>query len=179
MFGAGLKKRAFPRCLVGGVLLLGAVAAFGAKDNSGSEDWPASESIDPRGRPEGQIHNQSSRFYVFCVKDQWHVSITTKRGKSKPYFDGEIVVDQGKIKAVVSVGLEKSDTVQLVPDHTAIKFHFRSGRKADGFYFTVNPEVKRIKFDLKPPTDKPRRHIYIGKQKTNPRHCPFVLEAGE
>jgi hypothetical protein len=160
------------------VFLASAGGAAGKQGgNGGSEDWPAAEKIDPRGRPQGQIHDKASRFYVFRTGNQWHVVTTSTRGKSKPPFAGEITVDQATIKAAVPVGLEARDAVKLNAEHQTLTFQFRTGTKADGFYFVVSPEVERIRFDLKPPGEtKPRRRIFIGPEKANPSRFPFVLE---
>ncbi len=149
------------------------------KPEASSDAWPEPEAIDPHGRPEGQIHAQAARFYVFRVKDQWHV-ITTSLSPSLLKFKGTISVDRGAIKAAVPIGKEKPDDLQLSPSRKEITFTLRTAKKADGFYFVVSPEVRQIKFDLDPPgTKRPRSQIFVGQGQVNPRRSPFVLRVGE
>lgn len=181
-------NRCYARLLLLALVFVWAAGASGApapkgkakaKPKPASDAWPEPEAINPRGRPEGQIHAEAARFYVFRVKDQWHV-ITTSKSKGTLHFRGTISVDRGEIKAAVPIGKEKRDFIQLAPSHKQITFDLRTASAADGFYFVVTNEVRQIKFDLDPPGAKrPRNQVFIGQQKVNPSRCPFVLRVDE
>jgi hypothetical protein len=169
------------RFLVCGVLSIVAFAtAVGTTSrsvaaNARAGSWPAPELIDPRGRPEGQLVEQTARFYIFQTGDRWHV-ITASRNPKGMVFRGVISVDQGQIKAAVPVGNERRDSAQFSPSQQTIMFRFKTGLKADGFYFMVSRETTRIYFNLDAPQAKRMpQHIFIGEQKVNPAANPFVL----
>ena len=71
---------AFAAIALNGTISRRAVSA-GPEDKSTA--WPEPQSIDPRGRPDGQIAGKPARYYVFRVGDKWHLITTSRSRKAR------------------------------------------------------------------------------------------------
>src|SRR5262252_7106616 len=61
------------------------------------------EAVDPNGRPEGALYDQSARYYLFYEKDAWHLHTTARSTRT---FSGVIRVTDAKIASCVPIGLK-------------------------------------------------------------------------
>lgn len=147
------------------------------KRKAKAAQWPRAESIDPSGRPKGQLNDQPARIYVFRDGRGWNIVTTYRKRKPLVNFSGTITVENGTIKAAVPYGKEsKQDVVKIAASKRQLTFKHRTGGLADAFYFVVSADVTRIRFDLKPAGNDPRQRVFIGKGKVQPKRLPFVLK---
>jgi hypothetical protein len=148
--------------------------------NKPATEKPAVEKIDPVGRPEGAIYDQSARVYVFYEDGAWHLHTTAKNPRT---FTGVIRTTDAKIMTCVSVGL-KNDKKQKTPDawqvnaeRNELQFRFVTAKASDGFAMTVKGDEGQLEFDLAVDGQKNPKEIFIGPERKHPQHDPFSLPA--
>jgi hypothetical protein len=134
--------------------------------------------LDPFGRPEGSIVDQTARYYIWYDSQRWHLRTTAKVGRN---FNGTIRVKDARIKSCLSVGLKNdrqkktaSDAWQVNAARTELKYEFRTGQLSDGFDFVVEGDGE-IEFELLIDTQKNPRAIFVGREGQHPSKNPFSL----
>jgi hypothetical protein len=136
--------------------------------------------LDPFDRPEGSIHDQTARYYVWYDKEGWHLRATAKGARM---FSGVIRLKEAKIKSCVPIGLSDGkqgghiDAVKFNDARNELKFSFRTGNLSDGFDLVVDGEEGQIEFELSIDTKKAPKAIFIGRGRQNPDTNPVTLPA--
>jgi len=136
--------------------------------------------LDPFGRPEGSIIDQTARFYVWYDDKGWHVRTTAKAGRD---FQGTLKVKDAKIKSCLSIGLTEGkqkgrvDQWKVNGARDELTFQFTTGNKSDGFDFVVEGEDGQIEFDLSIAGKKNPKAVFIGRGLQHPQEDPFSLPA--
>ena len=135
--------------------------------------------LDPSGRPEGSIVDQTGRYYVWHDISGWHLRTTAKVGRN---FHGTIRVKDAKIKTFKSVGLKdkqgKNEDLWRVNDaRSELTFNFRTGKLSDGLDFAVEGDDGQVEFDLHIDKQKNPNDIFVGKGLQHPDSNPFSLPA--
>jgi hypothetical protein len=134
--------------------------------------------LDPFDRPDGSIHDQTARYYVWFDKQGWHVRTTSKQGR---HFHGKIQVKDARIASCLSVGLDKqknvTDAWQVNAARSELQFDFKTGRLADGFDFVVEGDAGELEFELKIDDKSNPKTIFVGRALGHPEASPFTLPA--
>jgi hypothetical protein len=134
--------------------------------------------LDPSGRPEGSIVDQTARYYVWHDGQGWHLRTTAKVGRN---FNGAVRVKDAKIKTFKSVGLKrdnqgKAEDVWRVNDaRTELKFQFKTGKLSDGIDLVLDGDAGQIEFELNIDKQKNPRAIFVGRGLQHPATNPFTL----
>ena len=134
--------------------------------------------LDPFNRPEGDIVDQSGRYYIWYDTNGWHLRTMAMVGR---HFHGTLRLKNAKIKSCLSVGLKKDkqkkdDNWQFNDARTELKFEFHTGKMSDGFDLVVDGEGE-IEFDLFIDKLKGPKNIFVGKGGQHPDKNPFTLPA--
>jgi hypothetical protein len=137
--------------------------------------------LDPWGRPEGSIVDQTARYYVWYDGDAWHLRTTAKGFRN---FHGTIRVKDARIKSSVPVGLKKdkqkkaaTDGMRISDDRSKLEFNFRTAQFSDGFELRLDTEGGEIEFELMIDNQKNPRAIFVGRGLEHPDSDPFTLPA--
>lgn len=135
--------------------------------------------LDPSGRPEGSIVDQTGRYYVWHDGQGWHLRTTSKGGRN---FHGAVRVKEAKIKTFKSVGLKdkqgKNEDLWRVNDaRSELTFHFKTGKLSDGLDFVVDGDEGQVEFDLHIDKQKSPQAIFVGRGLQHPDTNPFSLPA--
>jgi hypothetical protein len=147
-----------------------------AKKPAKSKDAPAT--LDPSGRPEGSIVDQTARYYVWHDNQGWHLRTTAKVGRN---FHGVVRVKDAKIKTFKSVGLKKDnqgkveDVWRVNDARTELKFQFKTGKLSDGIDLILDGDAGQIEFELNIDNQKNPRAIFVGRGLQHPATNPFSL----
>jgi hypothetical protein len=158
--------------------LLAQEPAKKAKKKAASRAQPVV--LDPFDRPEGPIHDQTARYYLWYDKEGWHLRATAKGAR---IFSGTIRLKDAKIKSCVPIGLTDgkqrgfTDKVKFNDARTELKFSFKTANLSDGFDLAVDGEEGQIEFDLSIDAKKNPKAIFIGQGKKNPDTNPVTLPA--
>jgi hypothetical protein len=137
--------------------------------------------LDPFGRPEGSIVDQTARYYLWYDREDesWHLRTTAKVGRN---FHGTIRVKEAKIKSVLPVGLKNDrqkkgsqDAWRFNDARTELTFQFKTSQLSDGFALKLDGEEGQIEFDLQIDNQKNPRAIFVGKGEQHPDKNPFSL----
>jgi hypothetical protein len=137
------------------------------------------KAIDPIGRPDGQIHDQTARFYVWFDRSGWHVRTTAKQVRR---FHGTVRLTDARIKSCLAVGLKErqkagSDAFRVNAARSELMFEFRTSTASDGFDLAVEGDEGEIEFELAIDEQKLPRSVFIGKSKEHPDKMPFRMPA--
>jgi len=140
---------------------------------------PAARPLDPWGRPEGSIVDQTARYYVWYDKQGWHVRTTAKVGRT---FNGAIRVKDAKIKSCVAIGLKNdgkksTDAWKVNQARSELKFAFRTGRMSDGFDLAIDGDEGQLEFELLIDNLSHPKAVFIGEGLQHPSESPFSLPA--
>ncbi len=138
------------------------------------------KALDPIGRPDGQIHDQTARFYVWFDKSGWHVRTTAKQVRR---FSGTIRLTDARVKSCLPIGLKErqkaaADALRVKPDRSEVQFAFRTSTASDGFDLQVESGSGadgEIEFDLAIDDQRNARTVCIGKARQQPGRVPFLL----
>jgi hypothetical protein len=136
--------------------------------------------LDPTGRPEGSIVDQSARYYVWHDSQGWHLRTTAKVGRN---FHGTVSVKEAQIKTFKSVGLKNDkqggadDTWRVNDARSELTFQFKTGKLSDGLDFVVDGDDGQIEFELYIDKQKSPQAIFIGRGQQHPPSNPFSLPA--
>ena len=161
--------------VVGG---LNYAAAQQKTDSKSAADKPAIETVDPFGRPDGEINDQPARYYLWHDADGWHLRTTARRNRN---FTGVIRVKDAKIASCVSIGLRNdrqkttTDAWQVNNDRNELQFKFVTGKLSDGFDLAVKGDDGQIEFDLKIDNQSNPKEIFIGRDRKHPSKSPFTF----
>jgi len=158
--------------------LLAQEPAKKAKKKAASRAQPVV--LDPLDRPEGAIHDQTARYYLWYDKEGWHLRATAKGAR---IFSGTIRLKDAKIKSCVPIGLSDGkqkgfvDAIKFNDARNELKFSFRTANLSDGFDLAVDGEEGQIQFELQIDTKKNPKAIFIGRGRQNPDSNPVILPA--
>jgi hypothetical protein len=136
--------------------------------------------LDPFDRPDGAIHDQTARYYLWYDKEGWHLRATAKGAR---HFSGTIRLKDAKIKSCVPIGLTDGkqkgfvDALKFNDARNELKFSFKTANKSDGFDLAVDGEEGQIEFELTIDTKKNPKAIFIGHGRQNPDTNPVTLPA--
>ena len=136
--------------------------------------------LDPFDRPEGTIHDQTARYYIWYDKQGWHLRGTAKGARK---FSGTIRLKDAKIKSCVPIGLSDGkqkgfiDALKFNDARNELKFSFKTANLSDGFDLAVDGEEGQIEFELSIDTKKNPKAIFIGRGRQNPDTNPVTLPA--
>jgi len=136
--------------------------------------------LDPSGRPEGSIVDQSGRYYVWHDGQGWHLRTTAKVGRN---FHGAVRVKDAKIKTYKSVGLKNDkqggseDSWRVNDARSELTFQFKTGKLSDGLDFVVEGDDGEVEFDLHIDKQKSPQAIFVGRGLQHPDTNPFSLPA--
>jgi hypothetical protein len=137
--------------------------------------------LDPFGRPEGSIVDQTARYYVWYDGDSWNLRTTAKVGRN---FHGTIRMKDAKIKSCRSVGLKNDKQKKAATDawrvndaRSELTFQFKTGQLSDGFDMVVEGDGGQIEFELLIDNQKNPRAIFVGRGEQHPDKNPFSLPA--
>lgn len=136
--------------------------------------------LDPFDRPEGAIHDQTARYYLWYDKEGWHLRGTAKGARM---FSGVIRLKDAKIKSCVPIGLTDGkqkghvDAIKFNEARNELKFSFRTANLSDGFDLAVDGEEGQIEFELSIDAKKNPKAIFIGRGRQNPDANPVTLPA--
>ena len=136
--------------------------------------------IDPFDRPEGAIHDQTARYYLWYDKEGWHLRATAKGAR---IFSGTIRLKDAKIKSAVPIGLTDgkqkgfTDKLKFNDARNELKFSFKTANLSDGFDLAVDGEEGQIEFELNIDAKKNPKAIFIGRDRKNPDANPVTLPA--
>jgi hypothetical protein len=164
-------------------LLVGLIACCLSAQTSPKAKKPKAKAepadLNPFGRPEGSIVDQSARYYVWYDDEQWHLRTTSKAGRN---FNGTIRLKDARIKSWLPVGLKKDrqkqgDAFRVNDERNELKFKFITAQLSDGFDLTVDGEEGQIEFELLIDTQKNPRAIFVGRALGHPNSNPFTLPA--
>jgi hypothetical protein len=134
--------------------------------------------LDPSGRPEGSIVDQTARYYVWHDAQGWHLRTTAKVGRN---FHGAVRVKDAKIKTFKSVGLKKDnqgkveDVWRVNEARTELKFQFKTGKLSDGIDLVVDGDGGQIEFELNIDKQQNPRAVFVGRGLQHPATNPFTL----
>ena len=169
----------------------GSRSIFADDEKPGEATETPETEIEPIGEPATYRRPADGpAYFIWRTGDVWHVQTKTKTAKHE--FKGKISLDGGKITKVSGFGNLESglkrkkgkskpadDIGRLNDARNQIDFTFHTAGSEDGFSFTVDKQVKAVKFDLKV-DGKPRKDlIRIGKKDNHPSKIPFVLSMPE
>jgi hypothetical protein len=159
---------------------LNPAAAQSQTESKSAADKPEFETIDPFGRPEGAINDQSARIYLWHDEGGWHFRTTARTVHT---FSGIVRVKDAKIMSCVPVGL-KHDKKQADPDvwqvneaRDELQFKFHTGRLSDGLDLAVKGDAGQIEFDLQIDSKGNPKEIFIGQVRKHPSKNPFTYPA--
>jgi hypothetical protein len=136
--------------------------------------------LDPFDRPEGAIHDQTARYYIWYDKQGWHLRATAKGARN---FSGTIRLKDAKIKSCVPIGLNDgkqkgfTDAFKFNDARSELKFAFRTANLSDGFDLAVDGEEGQIEFELNIDTKANPKAIFVGRGRQNPGANPVTLPA--
>jgi hypothetical protein len=137
--------------------------------------------LDPFGRPEGSIVDQTARYYIFYDGEHWYLRTTAKVGRN---FHGSIRVKDARIKSCRSIGLKNDRQKKTATDawrvndaRSEIVFQFKTSQLSDGFDFIVEGDGGEIQFELLIDDQKNPRAIFVGRAEQHPSTNPFTLPA--
>jgi len=139
------------------------------------------EDIDPNGRFEGGIIDQSASWFLWLDGATWH--LRTGSTNRKTNFNGSIKVKNGTVAACYGVGLDKGrkkapspDQYRVNGERSEITFTFVTAGKADGINFKIKGDDAILEFSLSSDGPSGPRRVKIGKEKQNPSGMPFRLK---
>ena len=149
-----------------------------APQKPGAKRPAGRKALDPIGRPDGQIHDQTARFYVWFDKSGWHVRTTAKQVRR---FSGTIRLTEARVKSCLPIGLKErqkaaADALRVKPDRSEVQFAFRSSTASDGFDLQVESgsgDGGEIEFDLAIDDQRNARTVFVGKARQQPGRLPF------
>ena len=165
--------------LTAGGFLFGSQEPEAKAKKKGAKKAEAVE-LDPSGRPEGSIVDQTARYYVWHDGQGWHVRTTAKGARN---FNGTIRVKDAKIKTYKSVGLKDgkqggaADMWRVNDERTELRFQFKTAKLSDGLDFVLDGEAGEVEFELNIDSTKNPRAIFVGRGLQHPGSNPFRLPA--
>src|SRR4051812_11305443 len=154
--------------LVTAILLLVPAQAPGQGKGKGAKKKPTQpkeiEDIDPTGRFEGGIIDQTTSFFVWVEDGEWR--LRTGSTNKKATFSGSIKVKNGTFASWHGAGLDKSktqnDVFRINNERTELSFSFITGRKADGVNFKIKGDDAILEFALNADGRNGPRVVKIG-----------------
>lgn len=169
--------------LVTAVLLLVPAQAAGQGKGKGAKKKPAQpkeiEDIDPTGRFEGGIIDQSSSFFLWFDEGEWR--LRTGSTNKKTNFTGTIKVKNGTFASWHGAGLDKGkknpDVFRINNERTELTFSFITNGRADGINFKIKGDDAVLEFALNAEGRNGPKVVKIGKEKSNPSGMPFRIRA--
>jgi hypothetical protein len=133
--------------------------------------------LDPYGRPEGSIVDQTARYYVWHDGQGWHIRTTAKGGRN---FHGAVRIHNATIKTYKSVGLKekqkKQDSWRVNDTRNELTFQFLTGNLSDGLDFVLEGDGE-VEFELKIGDQKNPQAVFVGRGLQHPDTNPFRLPA--
>jgi hypothetical protein len=137
------------------------------------------QKLDPWGRPEGSIVDQTARYYVWYDATGWHIRSTAKGTRT---FHGAVRVKDARIKSCVPVGLSdgkqkgQPDAWRVNDKRSELTFRFKTSTKSDGFDIAVEGEGT-IEFELSIDGEQKPQAIFVGQKTRHPAKSPFSQPA--
>jgi hypothetical protein len=136
--------------------------------------------LDPYGRPEGSIVDQTARYYVWHDGQGWHMRTTAKGGRN---FHGKIRTHDATIKSYKSVGLKNdkqkktsTDSWRVNDARNELTFQFLTAQLSDGLDLVVDGEGE-VEFELNIDKQKNPQAVFVGRGLQHPDTNPFRLPA--
>lgn len=163
------------------LLLIPCQAPGQGKGKGKKKDAPPKEieDIDPSGRFEGGIIDQSASFFLWVDGGEWR--LRTGSTNKKTTFSGTIKVKNGSFASFYGMGLDKGkknpDSFRVSNDRTEMTFSFVTAGRADGVNFKVKGDDAILEFNLTAGARNGPRIMKIGKEKLSPSGMPFRLRA--
>jgi hypothetical protein len=137
------------------------------------------EDIDPTGRFDGGIIDQSSSFFLWFDDGEWR--LRTGSTNRKTNFTGTIKAKNGTFASWHGAGLDKGkknpDVFRINNDRTELTFSFVTAGRADGINFKIKGDDAILEFALNADGRNGPRVVKIGKEKQNPSGMPFRIRA--
>jgi len=156
-------------------IIVTSLLAFGASAAIAEE--PKVEVIDAKGMPKDYKVGALTRYALWQDDDGWHFRYTTS-SDSIIAFTGTIQPVGGRISSITPRGTPAKGVKQETKKTTAPKYTFNlkiNRGYEGGIDFTVDENVKAIKFELKVNGKDVPAQVYIGEKGTHPKESPFHL----
>lgn len=155
------------------LLVLGTLCVTGT-----AADGKRKGNVDPRGRPDERLMNQTKRYFIWHDAEGWHLRSASKLGTD---FDGSIRVVGGTVVKFRPAGAEQRtqnpDRWALNRKRQKVTFAIHTVKSFDGIDFTVDGEATSLQFDLRIDGEELPKRIYIGRDRLNPDAAAFSLPA--
>ena len=163
--------------LLTAVMLLTPVQAEKGKNKGKKREPKEIEDIDPVGRFEGGIIDQTTSFFLWVEDGEWR--LRTGSTNKKANFTGTIKVKNGTFASWHGAGIESrknnNDVFRINNDRTELSLSFVTGKRADGVNFKINGDDAILEFSLNADGKTGPRIVKIGKDKAIPSGMPFRL----